>query len=56
MKEVWAHAAIDSFAYRRVFDARLAETLRHHGVTEFATCNQKDFHSFGFTRIWNPLA
>ena len=56
MKRVWAHAAGDAFAYRRVFDARLAETLRHHGVTQFATCNEKDFAGFGFERVWNPLS
>jgi len=27
----------------------------HHGVTEFATANVKDFEGFGFTRVWNPL-
>jgi hypothetical protein len=25
------------------------------GVTEFATVNEKDFRSFGFQRVWNPL-
>ena len=38
-----------------VFDARLALTLRHHGVTAFATANEKDFQEFGFERLWNPL-
>ena len=38
-----------------VFDARLALTLRHHGVTEFATRNDSHFTGFGFTRLWNPL-
>lgn len=56
MARVWECAANDTFAYRRVFDARLAITLQHHGVTEFATCNEKDFSSFGFSRVWNPLA
>ena len=56
MQNVWRHASDDTFAYRRVFDARLAETLRHHGVTDFATCNQKDFTGFGFDRVWNPIA
>ncbi|MDP6629380.1 MAG: PIN domain-containing protein [Kiritimatiellia bacterium] len=55
MQKVWQHASADTFAYRRVLDARLAETLRHHGITEFATCNAKDFAGFGFDRIWNPL-
>jgi toxin-antitoxin system PIN domain toxin len=54
--ELWSHAAAPQFAYRRIYDARLALTLRHHGVTEFATANVKDFEGFGFTRVWNPLA
>ena len=41
---------------RVVFDARLALTLRHHGVTEFATRNEIHFTGFGFARVWNPLA
>jgi len=28
---------------------------RHHGVTEFATANVKDFEGFGFARVWNPI-
>lgn len=55
MEEVWRHAASRSFAVRRIIDARLALTLQHHGVTEFATTNQKDFTGFGFARVWNPL-
>ncbi|MCX6937501.1 MAG: PIN domain-containing protein [Verrucomicrobia bacterium] len=53
---LWQHAAAPQFARRRIYDARLALTLRHHGVTEFATANVKDFADFGFTRVWNPLA
>jgi len=56
MGEVWACAAAPQFARRRIYDARLAFALRHHGVTEFATVNVKDFQGFGFTRVWNPLA
>ena len=55
MESVWAMAAAPDFAIRRIVDARLALTLRHHGVTEFATSNVKDFDGFGFTRVWNPL-
>lgn len=55
MGAVWHHAASPQFAYRRIYDARLALTLRHHGVAEFATANVKDFYGFGFTRVWNPL-
>ncbi|HYG34333.1 MAG TPA: TA system VapC family ribonuclease toxin [Clostridia bacterium] len=56
MDEVWRQAASKNFAVRRIIDARLALTLRHHGVTEFATTNQKDFAGFGFARVWNPLS
>lgn len=54
MDGVWKQAARRNFARRRIFDTRLALTLRHHGVTEFATANEKDFTSFGFKRVWNP--
>jgi uncharacterized protein len=56
MADVWRLAAARGFAYHRIIDARLALTLRYHGVTEFATSNTKDFASFGFDRVWNPLA
>jgi len=56
MGDVWGHARGRQFARRRIIDARLALTLRHHGVTEFATANVKDFKGFGFSRVWNPLA
>jgi toxin-antitoxin system PIN domain toxin len=52
---LWAYAASEQFARRRLFDARTAISLRHNGVTEFATANVKDFQDFGFTRVWNPL-
>jgi toxin-antitoxin system PIN domain toxin len=55
MDEIW-NAAARSAAFRRIFDIRLAVTLRHHGVREFATANVKDFETFGFERVWNPLA
>lgn len=55
MESVWKMAAREDFAIRRIVDARLALTLRHHGVTEFATSNVKDFENFGFARVWNPL-
>jgi uncharacterized protein len=54
MDDIWKKAS-HSTAYRRVFDIRLALTLRHHGVGEFATANTKDFGGFGFQRVWNPL-
>ena len=55
MEAVWKRAAEPDFARRKIFDARLALTLRHHGVTELATANEKDFLDAGFERVWNPL-
>ena len=55
MDEVWRLAGGKDFARRRVFDARLALTLRRAGVTQFATANVKDFESWGFEKVWNPL-
>jgi toxin-antitoxin system PIN domain toxin len=56
MDKVWEHAGHDPFARRKLIDVRLALTLRHHGVTEFATVNGADFQNLGFRRVWNPLA
>ena len=55
MAEVWETAAGKDFAFRRIIDLRLARTLRHHGVSEFATANEKDFAGQGFLKVWNPL-
>ncbi|MBI2892103.1 MAG: PIN domain-containing protein [Deltaproteobacteria bacterium] len=55
MDAVWRAAAIPGFARRRVFDARLALTLLHHGVQELATCNVKDFDGLGLARVWSPF-
>jgi toxin-antitoxin system PIN domain toxin len=55
MNDVWMLAATPGMARRRLFDARLALTLRHHGVDEFATRNISDFNTFGFTRVWDPV-
>ncbi len=55
MKDIWKRAAIPNTSRRTIFDARLALTLRYHGVTEFATSNEKHFQNYGFTKIWNPL-
>ena len=55
MAEVWERARTPGFARRRIIDARLALTLRHHGVTELATANVRDFGGFGFARVWNPV-
>lgn len=55
MDSVWLEVAQKGIAFRRIIDLRLAQTLRHHGVTEFATSNEKDFKGQGFLRVWNPL-
>ena len=56
MDAVWQRAGSSGFARRNIIDARLALTLRHHGVTEFATANTRHFDGFGFSRVWNPAA
>ena len=52
---LWQKARARDFAFRRLYDARTALTLIHHGVTEFATVNVNDFTGLGFHRVWNPL-
>jgi len=56
MEAVWRDAAAAGFARRRIIDVRLARTLIAHGVTDFATANERDFQGLGFARVWNPLA
>ena len=56
MAGVWNLAAQPAFARRKIYDVRFALTLRHHGVTEFATRNLSDFRDFGFKRVWDPCA
>lgn len=56
MGHVWKAASGDAFAFRRIFDIRLAETLLYHGVNSFATRNLKDFASCGFARLFDPCA
>ena len=50
--DIWSK---DDFAARKCFDARLALTLKNHGVTEFYTRNTDDFKSLGFFKVINPL-
>jgi toxin-antitoxin system PIN domain toxin len=52
---LWQWAATTSFGFRQIIDARLALTLRYHGVTHFATANVRHFSEFGFQTVWNPL-
>jgi len=54
MNRVWKKAAERNFAYRRIFDLRLAETLISNGVDMFATRNLKDFADCGFKRVFDP--
>jgi toxin-antitoxin system PIN domain toxin len=56
MEQVWSLATQPDFARRRIFDARIALTLIHHGVSGFATVNVKDFEALGFEQVWNPLS
>jgi toxin-antitoxin system PIN domain toxin len=51
---LWKWAADTTSGFRQIIDARLALTLRHHGVTHFATANEKHFEGFGFEQVWNP--
>ena len=55
MPEVCRLATRTDFAFRPIIDARLALTLRHHGVTEFAALNAKGLEGFVFTQVWNPV-
>ena len=52
---LWKWAAETGGGFRQIIDARLALTLRHHGVTHFATANEKHFEGFSFQKVWNPL-
>lgn len=56
MDQVWTMARQPGFARRRIFDARLALTLVHHGVTGFASANTRHFADLGFASVWNPLS
>lgn len=53
--KLWDWAENTQRGYRNIIDARIAFTLQHHGVTQFATANVKDFQDLGFEKVWNPL-
>jgi predicted nucleic acid-binding protein len=55
MDEVWRLADKNSFPARRIYDARIAISLKNHGVKEFATRNVKDFKDFNFFKVINPI-
>ena len=56
MNDVWKRAAAMQFPRTGIYDARLALTLRHFGVTRFATRNVKHFAGYGFERVFDPTA
>lgn len=55
-KPLWNWAAQTTTSFRHIIDARLALTLRLHGVTHLATANAKHFEDFEFERVWNPVS
>jgi len=55
MDRIWALCAEPHFGCREIFDARLALTLAHHGVNEFATRNTSHFERYGFDKLVNPI-
>lgn len=55
MDRLWRIAKRPNLPRRAVFDARIALTLRYHGVTDWATRNVSDFEAFGFARLINPI-
>jgi toxin-antitoxin system PIN domain toxin len=54
--QLWKYADDPGFAFRKIYDSRTALTLLHHGVTEFATRNIKDFRDFDFQKVWDPTS
>lgn len=52
---LWQEAAAAGFPRSRIYDVRLALSLRAHGVEELATVNVRDFKGLGFSRVFNPL-
>ena len=55
MDKLWHIAKRPNTSRRALFDARIALTLRHHGVTDWATRNVSDFQGFGFVQLINPI-
>lgn len=54
MDRVWRAVEVRGFAFRKIFDIRMAETLLHHGVDTFATRNTRDFDGCGFVCVFDP--
>jgi toxin-antitoxin system PIN domain toxin len=55
MDKIWALAKRKNFARREIFDARLALTLSHRGVSRFATHNPKHFLQYEFEKVFDPI-
>jgi predicted nucleic acid-binding protein len=55
MMSFWKWVQAHDSPPSRLYDVRLALTLRHHGVTELATRNVRDFQGFGFRRVFDPV-
>jgi uncharacterized protein len=55
MEEIWQSTREVGFPRRKIFDVRLARTLIHAGVRDFATGNERDFVGMNFRRVWNPF-
>jgi len=52
--KLWQWAKETKQGFRQTIDAKIALTLQHHGIDEFATANIKDFSGFGFKKLWDP--
>lgn len=52
---LWEWAKVTPAGFRKIIDARMALTLKYHGIEAFATQNTRDFEAFGFKKLWNPL-
>jgi len=53
--QLWPRLREKNFSRRRTYDWRASLSLIRQCVTDFATVNTKDFDSFGFRKVWNPL-
>ena len=54
-EKLWEYVSKSNAGYRHIIDARLALTLRQHGVESFATVNDKHFSDFGFKKCLEPI-
>ena len=54
--KLWKRVSDNTFAFRRLYDARSALTMIAQGVNEFATVNVKDFQGLGFRKVWSPIS